>query len=55
MAHPSWNVVDLGDAEFRGDIARLYGPEWAEALKGPPRSALYADGSAVEVFRGRRI
>lgn len=52
VAHPSWSAWTAVNARFVGDAARFYGPEFAEALSGPPSSAFVADGSAVEVYRG---
>jgi hypothetical protein len=36
-------------------MAEIYGKEIAQALAGEPDSAFLADGSAVTVFRGKRI
>jgi uncharacterized protein YqjF (DUF2071 family) len=55
VEHPRWKLWPAGGARFEGDAARLYGPALAEALAAPPASAFYADGSAVRVFRGRRV
>ena len=35
--------------------AALYGPEFAEALSGPPSSAFLAEGSPITVHTGIRI
>ncbi len=53
--HPRWRLWPAACARFEGDVERLYGPEFVEALSAPPSSAFYADGSAVSVFRGVRI
>lgn len=55
VAHPSWMVTDLVAPRLTGSLAPLYGPAWAEVLGGAPRSAYYADGSAVDVYAGRRL
>jgi len=36
-------------------VAGLYGAQFAEPLRQPPASAFLADGSAVTVYRGRRL
>jgi hypothetical protein len=55
VEHPPWRVWQAEDATFTCDVGRLYGPEFAVALSGPPRSAFLAEGSPVEVRRGVRI
>lgn len=55
VEHPSWNVASLVDARLEGDTGVLYGPAWETILAGPPRSAFYADGSAIAVYPGRRL
>jgi len=42
-----WTAVD---ARLEGDIARVYGDAFAEALSGAPTSAFVADGSPVTVY-----
>jgi uncharacterized protein len=49
VRHPSWRVWAAEDAELRVDVAALYGPEFADWLGVPPRSAFVAEGSAVSV------
>lgn len=53
VTHPRWGVWNAELAAFP-DVGDLYGEHWAAALTHPA-SVLIADGSAVEVFRGRRI
>jgi uncharacterized protein YqjF (DUF2071 family) len=55
VQHPRWNVWSATDARLDGDLHAVYGPEFAQALSGPPRSAFVADGSPVTVFAPRRI
>ncbi len=55
VAHPSWKVWAARRATFVGDVEQLYGREFATVLRGAPASALLAEGSAVEVMRGRRL
>jgi hypothetical protein len=52
VAHPPWRVWCGCDAKFEGDLAELYGPNLAAALRGTPSSAFLAEGSEVNVFRG---
>ena len=50
--HPQWQVREADDAQFSGDAARYYGPDFANLLSRPPDSAFFAEGSAVTVFKG---
>lgn len=55
VQHPRWRVRSAKDAAFSGNASTLYGDEFAEALMRKPDSAFLAEGSAVTVFKGRRI
>jgi hypothetical protein len=56
VAHPSWRYSPSRTASFECDhLAAVYGEPWVEALSGKPRSAFWADGSAVRVYAGERI
>ena len=55
VAHPRWAVWTADAARFEGAADRLYGPDFARILAGPPQSAFVAVGSPVSVFRGRRL
>lgn len=53
--HPTWRIWQTSQAEFRGDARELYGCKFASVLRGRPRSALVAEGSAVTVYSGQRL
>ncbi|HEY9480535.1 MAG TPA: DUF2071 domain-containing protein [Gemmatimonadaceae bacterium] len=55
VKHPAWNVAPVFDAHIDAEGSALYGADLGEVLARAPRSAFYADGSAVSVFRGRAI
>jgi len=55
VEHPPWRVWRGAAPVLEADVAGLYGVEFVSALAGPPLSALVADGSAVTVYRPRRI
>ena len=55
VAHPRWAVWTADTARFEGAADRLYGPDFAQVLAGPPQSAFVAVGSPVSVFHGRRL
>ena len=55
VTHPMWRLRAAATASVEGDMAAFYGPEWREVLSAPPVSAYLAEGSAVTVFRPRRI
>lgn len=49
--HPKWFVWQAGEPRFEcHDIAAAYGPEFAEALSGPPTTAMLAEGSPISVY-----
>jgi uncharacterized protein len=55
VEHPSWRRWAGREAKFEGDAEELYGRDLAAVLKNPPASAFLAEGSAVTVYRGRRL
>ncbi|MEL6614245.1 MAG: DUF2071 domain-containing protein [Bacteroidota bacterium] len=55
VEHPKWDTWTLNEASLTGDTSALYGPEFADILAGPPRSAFLAVGSEVAVHPGVRI
>lgn len=55
VAHPRWRVWAAIDPALSADVPRLYGSSFARPLAAPPVSAFVAEGSAVTVFRPRRI
>lgn len=55
VAHPPWRVARAEGITWDCDLAATYDAPFAEYLAGPPASALVAEGSAIEVYRGRRV
>jgi uncharacterized protein len=55
VTHPSWKVWHAARAAFHGRVEKLYGPDFAEILRGSPASAFLADGSEISVMRGHRL
>ena len=55
VEHPRWRVFPVTETVFDCDAAALYGPEFAEILRGKPSSALLAEGSGVIVRQGTRL
>jgi len=55
VEHPPWRIWPAESCRFSGDVARLYGPDFAPVLNQPPTSAFVADGSAVSVFHAGRL
>lgn len=53
--HPSWRVWSTSNAAFSGDMQAVYGSELSAVLRHPPSSAFLAEGSAVTVYRGRKL
>jgi uncharacterized protein len=55
VAHPTWRLRSAATVTVEGDMAAFYGPEWGAVLSAPPVSAFLAEGSAVTVYRPKRI
>lgn len=55
VEHPRWRVAPAQSAEFCCDVAAVYGEPFVESLAVKPSSAFLAEGSAVAVYRGRRL
>jgi uncharacterized protein YqjF (DUF2071 family) len=55
VEHPTWRVAHADEVIWECDLAATYESPLAEFLKAAPASAFVADGSAVRVYRGRRV
>jgi uncharacterized protein YqjF (DUF2071 family) len=55
VEHAPWRVWTAEGTELDCDVGAVYGPGFAECLGARPRSAFLAEGSAVTVYRGRRL
>ena len=55
VEHPSWRVWQTSSAKVSGDLAALYGRDFAEVLSRPRDSAFLAEGSTVTVYRPVRL
>jgi uncharacterized protein YqjF (DUF2071 family) len=55
VSHDPWRVWTAASAGFEGDGDAVYGSGFGRVLARKPDSAFIADGSAVQVFTGRRI
>lgn len=55
VEHPPWRIMEVKAASFAADVAGLYGADFGGVLTGAPASAVFAEGSAVTVRRGRRL
>jgi hypothetical protein len=55
VTHPAWRTWETTAPALDADLRWLYGPAFARALAEPPTSAFIADGSAVTVYRPRRL
>jgi uncharacterized protein len=54
VAHRPWRVAPAVDVVWDCDLSATYNTPLAEYLAGPPVMGMIADGSPVQVFRGRR-
>ena len=55
VEHPPWRVRRSRNATFEGEVVELYGHDLAGALMRAPTSAFLAEGSAIAVYRGKRL
>lgn len=55
VEHPRWRAWRAESAALEGDMAALYGRDFAGPLGSAPSSAFVADGSDVVVRRGVRL
>jgi uncharacterized protein len=55
VTHAPWRIWQVDDAQITGDLAPLYGSEFARILNEPPTSAFLADGSRVMVHAPTRL
>jgi uncharacterized protein YqjF (DUF2071 family) len=55
VTHPSWRVWTEAVGRLDCDVRAVYGHGFAECLTALPRSAFLAEGSAVQVYKGRRL
>jgi uncharacterized protein YqjF (DUF2071 family) len=54
VAHRPWRVAPAADVVWDCDLEATYDSPLAAYLAAPPVMGMIADGSAVQVFRGRR-
>jgi len=55
VVHPRWRAASAREARLDADTRALYGAPLGNLLRGEPRSAFVADGSAVTVYRPVRL
>jgi uncharacterized protein len=55
VTHPTWRVWSEAAGILDCDVRAVYGDGFAECLTAMPRSAFLAEGSEVQVYRGRRL
>lgn len=55
VGHPRWRVHPVAESLVDGDLASLYGRDFAGVLAAPPVSAFVATGSPIAVGRARRL
>lgn len=55
VVHEPWRVASARDVIWSCDVAGTYASPLAEFLCVPPANALVSEGSAIRLFRGRRV
>ena len=52
VQHPLWRIWPARQCRFQGNVASLYGQDFATVVSGAPSSGFVADGSSVAVYPG---
>jgi hypothetical protein len=55
VSHPKWNIHQVKEYEIKCNTAALYGATFEEALNQPPQSVFLAEGSAIQVMKGKTV
>jgi uncharacterized protein YqjF (DUF2071 family) len=55
VEHPRWRVYETTEASLDCDVVGLYGAPFRDSMSCKPSSAFLAEGSAVSVFKGKRV
>ncbi|MDZ4783124.1 MAG: DUF2071 domain-containing protein [Planctomycetia bacterium] len=55
VEHPPWLIWPTTEVTWDCDVAAMYGEEWQDVLRGAPESANLIEGSAINVYTGRRL
>ena len=55
VEHPRWRIQEVESSRLDCDVAGLYGEQFVDALNEKPASAFLAEGSAIRVYRARKI
>ncbi len=55
VAHPRWAIYPVVECLVDCDFGRLYGPAFANLGERRPQSAFLAEGSAIEVYKKKRL
>jgi uncharacterized protein YqjF (DUF2071 family) len=55
VTHPDWGMWTEAEGRLDCDVGAVYGRGFAESLTAVPHSAFLAEGSEVQVYRGRRL
>jgi uncharacterized protein YqjF (DUF2071 family) len=55
VAHPPWRIAPADNVTWDCDIPLTYDTPLADFLAAPPTSAIIAEGSPIQVFRGHTI
>ena len=55
VEHPRWSLREVRSHAIQADFARLYGEEFAFLGDAPPEDVLWAEGSPITVYGGRRL
>jgi len=55
VEHPKWELFSVADAEIKVDFGKTYGSEFAFLSDQKPYSVLFAKGSKIAVYKGKKL
>jgi len=55
VEHPPWRIWQAQHGRLTCDVEKLYGQRFVGALSAQPSSVFLAEGSEIQVYKGRRL
>jgi uncharacterized protein YqjF (DUF2071 family) len=55
VEHPPWRIWQAQSGRLTCDVEKLYGQRFVGALSAQPSSVFRAEGSEIQVYKGRRL
>jgi hypothetical protein len=55
VEHPKWELFSTREPKIEVDFGKIYGDEFAFWSKQKPHSTLFARGSKIAVYKGKKL